>query len=140
MGKQIVAAAPGGEKIIYEDFLGKLFVIEPLDIEKDVKTTYGESDAVRANVWVLLGKDKQEEFEDALIFPRVLQSQTRRKIGQIVVGRLTLGDAKKGQNAPWLLAAATDADLKKAADFLASRSVSSASDDEDEYDDGDDAF
>lgn len=137
MGKQIVSAAPGGAKIDYEDFLGKLFVVEPLDIEKDVKTDYGVTDAVRANIWVLLAKDKQEEFEDTLIFPKVLQSQTRRKVGQIVVGRLEQGEAKKGQNAPWVFAEASAADLKKATEFLTSRSLGSADDADEDEDDGD---
>lgn len=140
MGKQIVAAAPGGAKIAYEDFVGKLFVVEPLEVEHDIKTDYGVTDAVRANVWVLLGKDKQEEFEDTLIFPRVLQGQTRRKIGSIVVGRLSQGEAKKGQNPPWQLDVPTDGDLKKASDFLSKRALTGADVDEDEPGDDEDAF
>ena len=140
MAKQIVSAAPGATGIPWEDFKGKLFVVEPLDFEKAVKTQYGESDAVRANVYVLLGKDKQEEFEDTLIFPRVLQSQTRRQIGSYVVGRLEQGEAKKGQNPPWVFAEATEADLKKAGDFLSRRSLVSAGADDDAPEDDDDAF
>lgn len=141
MAKQIVSAAPGSAGIDWEDFKGKLFVVEPLDLEKAVKTQYGESDAVRANVYVLLGKDKTEEFEDTLIFPRVLQSQTRRQIGSIVVGRLEQGEAKKGQNPPWVFAEANASDLKKAADFWSKKSIGSAGADDDEgYEDDEDAF
>lgn len=141
MGKQIVSAAPGGAGIDWNDFKGKLFVVEPLEVEKDVKTVHGDSDAVRANVYVLLGKDKQEEYEDTLIFPRVLQSQTRKNVGSIVVGRLEQGEAKKGQNPPWVFAEATAADLKKAADFWSKKALSSGSTDEDDdYEDDDDAF
>lgn len=137
--KKITAAAPGGGGIEFETFLGKLFVIEPLEVEHGINTVHGEKDAVRANVYVLVGKDKTEEFEDTLIFPKVLQSQTRRKIGEIVVGRLEQGEAKKGQKPPWVLAAATEQDLKKATAFLTSLSVKSASDDDDdEYDEDDD--
>jgi hypothetical protein len=139
MGKQIVGAVPGGSGIEYESFLGKLFVIEPLEVEKGISTVHGEKDAVRANVYVLLGKDRQEEFEDTLIFPKVLQSQTRRQIGSIVVGRLGQGEAKRGQKPPWILAEPTAGDLKKAADFWSARSVSAvAADDDDSYDEGDD--
>lgn len=121
MAKQIVGAAPSGAGINYEDFIGKLFVVEPLEVEKGVKTIHGESDAVRSNVYVLLGPDKTEEFEDTLIFPKVLQSQTRRKIGSYVVGRLGQGEAKRGQNAPWVFEAPSDGDLSKASKFLLSQ-------------------
>lgn len=141
MGKQIVSATPGGAGIDYNEFKGKLFVVEPLEVEKGVKTVHGESDAVRANVYVLLGKNSTEEFEDTLIFPKVLQSQVRRQIGSLVVGRLEQGEAKRGQNPPWLFAEATAADLKKAGDFWSTKSISSAgSADEDDFDDDDDSF
>lgn len=138
MGKQIVSAAPGGAGIDWNNFSGKLFVVEPLEVEKGIKTVHGESDAVRANVYVLLGKNKTEEFEDTLIFPRVLQSQTRRQIGSVVVGRLEQGEAKRGQNPPWVFAEANAQDLKRAGEFWASRSLSSATDDGDDYDDAED--
>lgn len=138
MGKQIVSAAPGGGGIEWSDFKGKLLVIEPLEVEKDVKTIHGETDAVRANVYALLGKNKTEEFEDTLVFPRVLQSQIRRKIGSIVVGRLEQGEGKKGQNPPWVLAEAKANDLKKASEFWASRSIGSSDEDDEDYDDEDD--
>ena len=141
MGKQIISAAPGGAGIEWNDFTGKLFVVEPLEVEKGVKTIHGETDAVRANVYVLLGKDKTEEFEDTLIFPRVLQSQVRRQIGSLVVGRLDQGEAKRGQNPPWVFTEASPADLKKAGEFWSKRSIGSAADAEDEgFEDDDDAF
>lgn len=139
MGKQIVSAAPGGAGIEWDSFKGKLFVVEPLEVEKGIKTVHGESDAVRANVYVLLGKNKTEEFEDTLIFPRVLQSQTRRQIGSVVVGRLEQGEAKRGQNPPWVFAEANTSDLKKAGEFWSARSLSSAGADDsaDDYEDDD---
>lgn len=135
--KPITSAAPGGMGITWDGYTGKLFVVEPLDVEKDINTVHGVSDAVRANVYILLGKNKTDEFEDTLIFPKVLQSQTRRKIGEIVVGRLEQGEAKRGQNPPWVFAEADTSDLKKASEFWASRSMGSA---EDEYVDADEAF
>jgi hypothetical protein len=145
MGKQIVAAAPGGNRIDYNEFVGKLFVVEPLEVEHGIQTSVNKDpvDAVRANVYVLLGKDRQEEFEDTLIFPRVLQGQVRRKIGSLVVGRLGQGEGKKGQNPPWILAEPSASDLKKATDFWSARSMSAASSDDDydepesDNDDGD---
>lgn len=142
MGKQIVSATPGGSFISWESFKGKLFVIEPLGVEKDIKTVHGLSDAVRANIYVLLGKDKSEDFEDALIFPRVVQGQTRKAVGSIVVGRLDqdVENQKKGQDPAWILREATPGDLKKAGDFWSKKSIKSASggDDDDEYDEDED--
>lgn len=133
MGKQIVSAAPGSEGVKWEDYKGKLFVIEPLEFEQGLTTVHsktpGDTTAVRANVFVVQSKDgsKYEEFEDTLIFPKALQGQTRRQIGSLVVGRLAQGEKKPGKNAPWVLSEASDTDLKAAGAFWAARSVSSAS-------------
>lgn len=135
MAKQVVGATQS-VGIDWKEWLGKLFVVEPLEVEKNVSTVHGESDAVRANVYILLGKGKVEEMEDTLIFPKVLQSQTRRKIGAYVVGRLEQGEAKRGQNPPWQFAAPTDTDIKKATAFIATQSVSGADEPDEDEDDG----
>lgn len=143
MAKKEIVSATQSAGIAWEDFSGKLLVIEPLELEEGVKTVHGEADAVRANVFVLLGPNEHEVVEDTLIFPKVLVSQTKRRIDSYVVGRLQQGEAKKGQNPPWMLAEATEKDLKKASDFLAKITVKSAgkateSDDDDEPDEDDD--
>lgn len=120
MVKAVVAASPGGDRINFEDWIGKLFVVEPTDYEKDIKTDYGLSDAIRANVWVLLSPTEHEEFNDTLIFPRVLVSSLKKSVGkELVVGRLEQGEAKKGQSAPWLLSVPTEKDMEKANAFIA---------------------
>jgi hypothetical protein len=146
-GKQIVSAAPGGGGIEWETLKGKLLVVEPLEVEHMV-TQFSkgvEQECVRANVYVVLAKDgsKSEAHEDTLIFPRVLIGQTKRKIGQYVVGRLGQGTAKAGQDPPWTMAEASDGDLKAATAFLNAQAVTSASttDDGDDFaDEGDDSF
>lgn len=138
MGKQIISATAGGEGIQWADFKGKLLVIEPLEQEKDIKTIHGTADAIRSNVFVLLGPGKSEAFEDTLVFPKVLQSQIRRQIGSIVVGRLTQGEAQRGQNPPWVLAEASAADLKKASEFWANQSIGSADEGDDDFEDDED--
>lgn len=140
MGKQIESAGPGGgDRINWEDHLGKLLVVEPLEVEHNVGTTHGESDAIRANVAVLLGKGEVEEYEDILVFPRVLQSQLRRKIGAYVVGRLTQGDKKPGKNAPWVMAEASGKELAAAGKYIASKPAQSSGGDDD-FEDDDDSF
>lgn len=108
--------------IQWEDYLGKLLLIEPITLETGVKTSLGERDAVRADVTVIdADGDGPEEHKDTLIFPRVLISQTRSLVGEKVLGRLGQGEAKQGQNPPWKLLEATDADVELGVRYLDSR-------------------
>lgn len=108
--------------IQWEDYLGKLLLIEPVAFESGVKTSLGERDAVRADVTVIdADGDGPEELKDTLIFPRVLISQTRSLVGEKVLGRLGQGEAKPGQNPPWKLLEATDADIQLGVRYLDSR-------------------
>lgn len=95
----------------YQALNGSLLLIEPRGVETDVKTSLGAKDAVQADVAVLDGGHAGTTYSDVLIFPKVLQSQLRSKIGEKVLGRLGQGAAKPGQNAPWTLAAPTEADI-----------------------------
>lgn len=113
-----VSANAPGAGIQWEDLNGKLLVIEPLSLEEHVPTVHtkpGEkSPAVRANVYALTGPDTSDDYIDTLIFPKVLQGQTKGLIGQMVCGRLSQGEKKTGQSAPWLILEATEDDLNKA--------------------------
>ena len=97
--------------ISWKDLKGSLLLITPHSVEEGIKTAYGESDAIRADVVILDGDQAGEEYADTLIFPRVLQSQVRSRIGSKVLGRLGQGNAKGNQDPPWLLAEATEADI-----------------------------
>lgn len=146
MAKGIVSAAPSGQGIEWSEHEGKLLVIEPLEVQqRSTKFSKGkEVECVLANIWVVRAPDgsKYDEFEEVLIFPLILIGQTKRKIGQYVVGRLTQGAAKEGQSAPWVLAEATPKDLKAAQGLVANLSVTSADDGDDRFeaDDEDGAF
>lgn len=109
------AAASSG--IQWTDHEGHLLVVEPLEAVTGIQTSFGTADAVRANVHVIDGQPAT--YEDTLIFPKILASQVRPKVGQKVIGRLTRGQAKPGQSAPWLLAEATDADVQAGVAWLA---------------------
>lgn len=111
-------AAPSSG-IKWADYLNRLLVIEPLSDEKGIQTNFGDADAVRANVYVIDGNP--EDFEDTLIFPKVLASQVRSRIGEKVIGRLTQGMAKPGQSAPWQLADASPEDIQAGVQWLNSR-------------------
>lgn len=143
--KKLTAASPASQGVTWETYENRLLVIEPLELEKGMTTVHsktpGDTDAVRANVHVLVDKaGNWESFEDTLIFPKVLVSQLRRQIGSIVAGRLTKGEKKAGKNAPWTLAEPNQADMKKAADFLSNLTLSAAGDDSDDSDDSDDPW
>lgn len=107
--------------ITWDDHLGRLLLIEPKDVEKDIQTTFGLKDAVRADITVIDADDAPEEYPDALIFPGVLISQTRSLIGEQVLGRLAQGAAKPGQKPPWKLLEATDDDIAVGVKYLDSR-------------------
>lgn len=110
-------SAPSGG-IDFKNYNGSLLLIDVLAVEAHVPTVHtkpGEqSPAVRANVAVIDGPGAGEKFDDTLIFPKILQSQTKAHVGEKVLGRLGQGVAKPGQSAPWQLAEATAADIAKA--------------------------
>lgn len=104
-------SAPSGG-ITWADLKGKLLLIDVLAVEHGITTAFGERDAVRANVTVF--DAEPETYNDTLIFPKLMQSQLRGKVGTKVLGRLGQGQAKPSQSAPWLLDAATADDVAKA--------------------------
>lgn len=105
----------------WAELKGSLLLFDVQAVEHGIKTTYGETDAVRADVTVLDGDQAGTEYTEALVFPRVLQSQLRSSVGQKVLGRLGQGTQKPGQSPPWLLATATDADKATAREHLAKK-------------------
>lgn len=97
---------------------GNLLLITVHAVETGIKTSFGDKDAVRADVVDL--DDGNVEYSDTLIFPTVLIGQLRTRIGQKVLGRLGQGSAKPGQKPPWLLQAETTKDdTAKATAYLA---------------------
>lgn len=96
--------------IKWEDLKGSLLLFEVHSLEAGIKTAFGETDAVRADVTVLDGTNAGDTYNDTLVFPKVLVSQLRPNTGRKVLGRLGQGAAKPGQSAPWMLQDATDDD------------------------------
>jgi hypothetical protein len=116
------AAPASASGITWADLLGRLLVIEPHAVEKDIQTSLGAKDAVRADVHVIDGEP--ESYADTLIFPRVLISQTSSKVGEMVLGRLGQGQAKPGQSAPWTIQAPSEQDVATGMAWLESRKSS----------------
>lgn len=113
------AAPASSTGIKWEDYKNSLLLIDVKAHETGIKTTFGDSDAVRADITVLDGEHAGETYNDTLVFPKVLQSQLRPNVGKKVLGRLGQGVAKPGQSAPWLLNDATDDDKTVARKHIA---------------------
>jgi hypothetical protein len=105
---------------------GALLMINVRGVESGIQTIHGVANAVRVDVDVIDGPGAGQHHDDVLLFPRVLQGQLRGHVGGKVIGRLGVGEAKPGKNAPWLLAPATAADVALGRQFLAG-SVASVS-------------
>jgi hypothetical protein len=111
---------PGSaSKINWKDYLGSLLLIDVVKVEHDVPTRYGATDAVRVAIHVLHGPNEGDGLMDALVFPRVLQSQLRGKIGGRVLGRLAQGAAKNDMDPPWKLDDPTEEDKTLARAWIA---------------------
>jgi hypothetical protein len=113
---------PGSSSgVDFEELKGRLLVIKP-DSTEEINTSFGEKEAVRADLVVLDGPDAPIEATDILIFPKVLIGQLRSAIGtgKMILGRLGQGIAKPGQKPPWKLDDPTDADRKIAAAWYSS--------------------
>ena len=81
-------SAPGGDKLPLPELNNALLVIEVTEALRNVSTAFGDSDPVRCTVHAVDGVHANKTFDDTLIFPKVLASQLRDKVGQVVVGRL----------------------------------------------------
>lgn len=102
-----------GDRINWDDLNGTLLIFHVHSVETGIETSYGPSDAVKADVTAVDGAHAGEKWEGALVFPRVLQGALASKVGsgKPVLGRLGKGTAKPGQSAPWVLDDPTDADI-----------------------------
>jgi len=105
--------------IDWSDLNGSLLTVAVVEIVKDINTSFGTTDAVRATVTVIDGDKAGDTYPDTLVFPKVLQSQLSPLVGQTVLGRLGQGQAKPGQSAPWILAEPTPQDQATAAKWVA---------------------
>ncbi len=101
-------ASGSGDKLPLHELNGDLLLFTVHELVPEIPTKFGISDAIRADVAVLDGDSKGATYNDTLIFPRVLRSQLRDSVGEMVLGRLGQGEAKGGQDPPWLLFTASD--------------------------------
>lgn len=114
--KRELVDAPSGDLFSYEEHLGQLVIIEPLEFD-EIQTTASKdlSPVIKANVTVLTKKDgitplkKVEEFENSFLFGKVITSNLKAIAGkdQLVVGTIAQGEKQPGKNAAWIIGKAT---------------------------------
>ncbi len=110
-------APTSGVKVITEDNLGRLFLITPKEVEQDVKTIHGDTDALVADVVILDEKGSDHEVHSGTrIFQKVLIGSLKGSIGKPmpVLGVLQKGEKKPGKSAPWVIASPTEKQVKLA--------------------------
>lgn len=124
-----------GAYVAVKDLLGELVLFTPTEYVEEVQTDFGTKDAVVTDLVVLT--QGGAEYQDVMIFQGSLIGQLKRKIqgGRKLLGVIAKGEAKKGQNAPYILAAPTDEQKQVARDFLAGRVVADATESAPESDD-----
>lgn len=108
--------APAGDLFSLKENLGRLVVIEPLEVVLGFATSNGPADVIRGNVTVLTdddGKtvlDKADEYNDTVIFGKAVFGSLKRIVGTdtLVVGVVGQGEKKGSNSAPWLILPATN--------------------------------
>lgn len=120
-----------GAYVAVKDLLGELVLFTPSEYVEEVKTDFGDKDAVVTDLVVLTAQGGPVEYQDVMIFQGSLIGALKRKIpgGRKLLGVIAKGEAKKGQNAPYILAAPDDAQKQVARDYLAGRTIENATED-----------
>lgn len=116
-----------GSYVAIKDLLGELVLFTPTEHVDAVQTDFGTKDAVVTDI-VVLSQDGTPEYQDVMVFQGSLIGQLKRKIpqGRKLLGVIAKGEAKKGQNAPYILTAPTDEQAQTAREYLAGVTVKAA--------------
>lgn len=107
-------AAPtgGGDGSRIGDDVGSTLLIRPTEYIPSMTTRQGVTDAVRADWIVLDGPNQGAVRNGSLIFQKVLKSELTRIMGTpkpMMVAVLSMGEARNGNNAPYLFLPADEA-------------------------------
>lgn len=97
---EFTAPGAGGETLKPSDIEGHVLVVEPTEYIPSMTTVFGEKDAIRVTVHDI---NTQTTIADALWFNGRLVGALKGRVGQKVLGVMTKGPAKPGQQPPWLL-------------------------------------
>lgn len=117
------------------DHKGQLLIVWPREHVSDIKTKFGEKDAIRADWAVLTGDDAGDLEEDALIFGGQMivalkklakknykvnddEGDASRSELRPYLGRVAQGTDNSKGNYPWIFAVPSDEDKKLAIKWL----------------------
>jgi hypothetical protein len=116
-----------GAYVAMKDLLGELVLFSPTEYVDEVTTDFGTKDAVITDL-VVLSQDGTPEYGDVMIFQGSLIGALKRKIptARKVLGVIGKGEAKKGQNPPYILLQPDDEQKQMARNFLAGIAVEQA--------------
>jgi len=120
---EIGKPATGGG-IQLSEHVGALIVFVGTSLEANMQTAFGKTNAARVQIAVPLdGPSAGEVYQDCLIFGKVIVPSLTNAESDIVVGRLVMGAAKAGQNAPYTLTDPTEEEEKAVLGWLESNIV-----------------
>jgi hypothetical protein len=118
--------APPGDQFQAETHVGALLAIEVLEHVPPMQTKVSDKpqDSIRANVYVIAPNGTvAEEFQNTLLWGRILVSRLRQSVGRTVLGVLTgqPGVKRDGRNIPYDLDDPTEAMEQAAVRAMTSR-------------------
>lgn len=125
--KGTLADPAAGDQFKMADFVGALVLIDPKESDSIITSASTDKvDVIKGDVTVLTeenGKtvlDEPIEHHDTFIFGRAVVGSLKSLVGtgSLVVATIGRGAKKPGQNAPWILVAATDKQKKIAEAYL----------------------
>lgn len=111
---------PAGQARI-TDYEGNLLLVKALEVEKDIRTAFGDADATICDVVVLDGPDAGTQHKGLMLFQKALRAQLADRVGTatMLLGRLGKGVAKPGQSPPWLFTDPTEEERQTARTWIA---------------------
>lgn len=99
----------------FNDFLGELLLVRPIEVDTMVTKISPDTEFVRVEVVRL--DNENERVDDLLVFGTAVMRTLKavlRGDSEWVLGRLQMGEAKNGKNAPYILVQPSDADIATA--------------------------
>lgn len=105
----------GGGDYKFTEFVGELLLVRPTEVE--VRATSVDPNTECVHVDVIRLDNENEQVDDMLVFGSALIRTFKavmRGDNDWVLGRLEMGEAKKGRNAPYILTTPTEDDVTQA--------------------------
>jgi hypothetical protein len=106
----------GGSGFNTADHEDHLLACIGITLEEQMQTRFGLTDAARVETIVCM--DEMHKYEDSLLFGAALVPRLTDNDNDIVVCRFVKGEAKAGQNPPWIPEDGLDIDVKRVEEFM----------------------